>query len=210
LPRQSPPLPAELKSYVDAIGKALTAIGSDPHVATNQGVLSRAVDAAIQAAVGLARKRSGTSWTNPSEVSFTEIVAENLRNLRLEAGWTQQQLADSMAAIGLTWVRETVVEVERTGRKMQLEEVVGVAGLFGVPVLELLLPDEATVLALPEASIGRAQLTELMLGQGGELGEGGRDWVAAVYVLGAGKTIERPAVDLWRHRSDADPAKRRS
>ena len=199
LPRKPPP-PAELTSHLEAIGKALDAIGSDQDDPRNQRALSTAVDAALQTAVRLAKEKRSSSWSSPGEATFTEIIAGNVRRLRLEAGWTQQQIADAMAVIGFGWGRETSVEVERTGRKMQLEEVVGIAALFGVPVLDILLPDDDTALDLPRTNIDRAQLCEMILGRGGEMGEGGPDWIAAVSVLGAGRAVERPAVDLWQTR----------
>ena len=152
--RRTSPRPAELVSFVDDITDVLVAIASGQDDGDNQQALSEAVDAALQAAVVLERKkRGGASWSTPGEASFTEIIAENVRNLRLEAGWTQQQVADAMAEIGFNWSRETTVEIERTGRKVQLEELMGIAALFGVPVLELLMPDDDTVLDLPRTGI---------------------------------------------------------
>ena len=193
-------IPTELTAPLDAIGKALAGISSDQDVDAHQQSLYRALDAGLQAAVALARRKQQTSWTRPLEASFTEIVAFNLRNLRLEAEWTQQQLAEAMTAIGFTWARETVVEVERTGRKVQLEEIVGIAALFGVPMVELLLPDDKTALEMPGTSLNRPQLTEFTLGQGGVIGEGGPEWVASTRVLGQDQTVDRPAPDLWRNR----------
>jgi transcriptional regulator with XRE-family HTH domain len=199
LPQRSSPQP-ELTPYLDAIGNALAAIASDRDVDTHEVALPKALDAALQAAVGLAKRKRGVSWTSLFESSYTAIIAENLRNLRLEAGWTQQQLANAMTAIGFGWARETAVEVERYGRKLQLEEVLGIAALFSVPVVELLLPDEETALDMPKAHLEREQLRELMVGRGGRIGEGGADWVAGIYALGGGRTVERPAVDLWQNR----------
>jgi hypothetical protein len=54
---------------------------------------------------------------------------------------------------------------------------------------------------LPKVSLDRTQLTELILGRGGEPGEGGSDWVAAVAVVSGTRTVQRPAVDLWHNRN---------
>ncbi len=198
MPKASPP--PELSPHLDAIGRAWVGISSGLEVDRHRKALAKAQDAGLQAAVGLAKRKRGVSFTSPGESSYPEIIAENIRNLRLEAGWTQQQLADAMTAIGFTWARETAVEVERTGRKVQLEEVVGIAALFGIPIMELLLPDNQTAIVVGNASTDRGQLSELMLGRGGKIGNGGADWLAPLYIVGGGKTIERPAVDLWQNR----------
>ena len=43
---------------------------------------------------------------------MSEVVGKNVRRLRQEQGFTQQELADLMALWGVTWSRPTVAQME--------------------------------------------------------------------------------------------------
>ncbi len=125
----------------------------------------------------------------------------NIKALRNEAGWTQERLAGAMAAAGFSWKRITCAEVEVGSRRISLEELLGIAMLFSVPALELLIPDDSVALDMPMADVKGPQVEELLLGSGGRLGRGGVEWTAPLSVLAmTGRTDERPAPDLWRAR----------
>jgi transcriptional regulator with XRE-family HTH domain len=105
-------------------------------------------------------------------VTVGEVVARSVKRLREVAdraldGYTQQNLADGMARLGFTnWKRITVAEVESGKRKLSIEEMVGLAILFDVPVAYLLgafETDEALVVneRLP---LSAAQAQELLTG----------------------------------------------
>ena len=140
-------------------------------------------------------------------VSFSEIVAERVRQARTDAGWTQEQLADAMSQAGHDWKRVTVAEVETQGRRVSLEELLTLAVLFGVPMLHFLLVGESDAVQLPESSrcyrtIGDLSANELILGKGGRMGSGGADWEEARRIA-AGPTDDdswRPARAMWARR----------
>lgn len=97
---------------------------------------------------------------------------------------------------------------------MTLEELLALACLFGVPVLEFLLPDHGDHIAAPTLDPVRVRrvfseetVRELFVGEGGKVGSGGLDWGAAHDSL-VGYKIEdwRPAVELWRTRREEGKA----
>jgi hypothetical protein len=104
-----------------------------------------------------------------------------------------------MNGLGFRWTRVTVAEIKGVDRKISLEELVGLAALFAVPVLDFLLPDDFTFLVLnARDSLDPREVCELVLGAGGVKGDGGLDWDAAARVCDRlPRDQVRPAVDLW-------------
>ncbi len=101
--------------------------------------------------------------------SLEATVAAGVRRHRIEAGWTQGRLAEAARGLGLGWKRITVVEMETGRRKLGLRELLIVAAMFGVPVVDLLVPEdeEATIdLNLPDdfGYLTGGQLRELFTG----------------------------------------------
>lgn len=152
--------------------------------------LNAALVGAVEAAEGLADDEPAGE---PVELGM--VVAANVRALRREAGWTQASVAGAMADVGFAWRRITVAEVESGGRRLQLEEMFGLAGLYGVPVTTLLLPGPEPV-AWFDRTLPAAQVVELVLGRAGMGGGGGPDWLPGLLV--SGRQSGRPAHDLWR------------
>ena len=72
----------------------------------------------------------------PSDFSDA-IFAQRLRAVRTEAGLTQQQLADRMAATGHKIHRSTVGKIESGDRPVSVGEAVQFAGALNIPLLEL-------------------------------------------------------------------------
>ena len=205
---------SRLTPAVKAVEEALVGISTGEQMDNHEEALYDALDRGLRTAISMARQsRTGSRWTQPPEMSFSAVIAANLRSLRLDAAWTQQQLAEAMAAAGFRWTRETVVEVERKavedpeaenrGRRVQLEELLVLAALFGVPVLELLIPDQETVLGMPNTSLDRDDVISLFVGRGGILGSGGPAWSAPMSVFKE-NDFERPAKELWRARRVGD------
>lgn len=204
--RKTPP--PEVEAYVTRMTDALTAMSEGED---QRDALYRALDGAVRAAA--ARHSSplaGMSHWTTFEASFSEVIGENLKAIREESGWTQAGVAEVMVSLGFDWKRITYAEVEACTRRVTFEELLGLAVLFAVPVLELLIPTEApdntTVLAWETGDLSASMVKELFIGHGGVLGQGGLTWRAAAQAAGppGGPKSWRPAADLWRERSATD------
>ena len=76
-----------------------------------------------------------------------DVISQNIRKGRLEAGLTQQDLAEAMESRGFAWRRETVAQSEGDGRTVSISELLGLCQIFEKPLEELLVPtrlDEQT------------------------------------------------------------------
>lgn len=196
-------LPAEVSEALDALADALGAIANGAEPSTDPATV---LDAAI-AAAHEAQERDPYNLAIPLE----DIPGDRLRQLRRESGWTQQALADAMNALGFGWVRQTVNQVEheigtdgsRRVRGLSFAELFALASLFGVPVLDFLLPRAGESVEVgAETQVGSRQARELILGRGGKTGQGGPQWVAAASLAPA--DVTRPAHELWKRRRAAD------
>ena len=203
-PRSRNTPPPEIEPFITEITHALTvmATGED-----DQEALYRAVDGAVRTAASLGHPATATSpWSKAPEVSFGEIIGSNIKALRDEAGWTQAQVAEAMTSLGFDWKRITMAQTEASSRRITFEELLGLAVVFAVPVVELLLPADApgdsTVLGWHTCTMDRSMVEELLIGHGGVLGKGGLTWKSAARASGAprGANDWRPAADLWRNR----------
>ncbi len=203
MPPSNPTSSSELQPYLTRIEKALSKIST-----TGNGYedLHRAVDGAVREAAALSAE-GPPSWDTPFTASFRDTIGSNLRALRVEAEWTQVQLAESMTTLGFDWKRITVAEVEAATRGVSFEEVLGLAVLFAVPMVELLVPD-GTRLEFPPIDLSAETVRELIIGSDGKMGEGGITWRAAARAAGKQrrKSEWRPAADLWTRRAARNPA----
>jgi hypothetical protein len=99
-----------------------------------------------------------------------------------------------------------VAEVERGGRKVSLEELTGLAALYGEPALYLLLPGEGDHVPFPEnRTLKPEDVAVLFIGDGGRIGAGGSQWgeparIARVREPGT-ENDWRPARALWERRA---------
>jgi hypothetical protein len=188
------PLDEPLAEIADAL--AAMARGEDRHAA-----LLAAVDKATRTALVEAGTHGLDPWRTFSE-TFRGIIGDNVKKLRLEAQWTQAQLGEAMTHLGFDWKRITVAEIEVASRRISFEELTGLAVLFAVPVIKMLLPTQGVALDWAQGDLTRAAVEELLVGRGGTIGTGGVDWAAAARAVGNGLGPNgRPAVNLWRHRS---------
>lgn len=67
-----------------------------------------------------------------------EVIGRRLHDLREQAGWTQQQLADAMRATGSKMHRSTIGKIEAGERAVSIGEAAQFAKVLGVPLTELL------------------------------------------------------------------------
>ena len=211
-------LPAEVRGQLsDAVSKAEEVLwrladGAPDDEAGLQdlaGLLNGPIKAAKYAGASERGKRDNIAQR---DVDFATLAATRIRDLRRRAGLTQTDLADLMKRLGFDWKRVTVAEIEtgaegqkdrKPGRKVSLEELVGLASLFGVPMLEFILPAEDDFVHL-RAPSGRAHglmgnvVRELIIGGEGRVGNGGAQWGASRAAAGVGDDDWRPAVDYWK------------
>ena len=78
-----------------------------------------------------------------------QVLAYNVNRLRLDHKWTLSQLAEKVNVNrGTQWTKHTVLKIEdysekgSVGRKVSMDELVALAIVFRVSVIELLLPPE--------------------------------------------------------------------
>jgi transcriptional regulator with XRE-family HTH domain len=70
-----------------------------------------------------------------------ELAGEEVRRLRLARRWSQEEVARRMSATGHSnWHQTTVGKTELATRPLRLNEAVALAGLFEVPVTQLIAP----------------------------------------------------------------------
>jgi transcriptional regulator with XRE-family HTH domain len=108
----------------------------------------------------------------PKGVPLAEVVADRVRSHRERLQWTQDELAAQMSLIGFNWNRVTVAEAEGKGRgrRVTVEELLGLAALFGVGVVHLLALDSSNTQITENLTLLPAQLQALVtigLGQAG-------------------------------------------
>lgn len=201
-------LPPAVESRIDLIKDRLSEIvrgaSSWQEVATEvQLELEQAVIGAAQAG-----EDQGDPEPERRPIDLGAVVAYNVRALRGEADWSQAALAEAMTRVGFDWKRITVAEVESARRKVQLDEMLAIAALYGVPLVELLLPDDQQPVAWVDGhALPAHTVVELVIGYGGEVGDGGPGWLPAV--LASGGQTGRPADDYWRSSSVRHGLRRR-
>lgn len=194
--REQEQLPASVARRIDLIKEHLGAIARG---ARSWDEVEAEVEADLDAAVvGAVEAAAGPVVDEPDgePVDLAAVVAANMRALRIEAGWTQAAVAEAMTRVGFDWKRITVAEVEAGGRRLQLEELFAVAGLYGMPVVELLVPHRSHPVAWFDRTLPAAVVAELVLGRDDKPGVGGPDWLPGV--LMSRQHSGRPAHDFWR------------
>jgi transcriptional regulator with XRE-family HTH domain len=92
------------------------------------------------------------------------VVGENLKRLREQRGWTQQELASNLRANGLHWTRHQVAAAE-IGRRddIGVSELALLVHTLDVPAGDLFAGAGQMRLS-PEASLDRAKFWPLLMG----------------------------------------------
>ncbi|MFI5803001.1 helix-turn-helix domain-containing protein [Streptomyces sp. NPDC051561] len=70
--------------------------------------------------------------------SAEQVVGRRVKSLRVTRGWSQQELATRMATKGYQWRQTTVAKTEAADRPIRVNEVQGLASIFGVTVSDLM------------------------------------------------------------------------
>jgi transcriptional regulator with XRE-family HTH domain len=96
-------------------------------------------------------------------LTVPQAIAASMKRRREERGWSQEALALEMRGLGFPWSRMTVTEVERSapgsgaakglGRQVSVQEVLGLAQVFGVGLEDLLWDPENRPLEVSETHI---------------------------------------------------------
>lgn len=122
-------------------------------------------------------------------VDFTDIVASRLQEHRVMAGITQAYLAAVMKRLGFKWSRMTVTEVEGGSRKVALDELLALAALYAVPMVEFLLPYEGESLRYPALGDVEGSVVQVMVVGPSD----GPNWAPALTL-----TLDQPDAPNWR------------
>lgn len=69
---------------------------------------------------------------NQETVDLEDLIAARIRDLRVERGWTQDDLARRVREIGLPWNRAVVAAVETQTRRLGFGELTALLGACGV------------------------------------------------------------------------------
>jgi transcriptional regulator with XRE-family HTH domain len=82
---------------------------------------------------------TGGNWVaeGPPADFSDSIFARRLREVRQQARTTQQQLAERMTATGHKMHRSAIAKIEVGDRPVSIGEAVQLAGILGVPLMEL-------------------------------------------------------------------------
>jgi transcriptional regulator with XRE-family HTH domain len=72
--------------------------------------------------------------------STEAIFGQAIRDFRQTWGWSQEQLANRMRALGFDWHQTTVSKTETAERPIRLNEAQALAGLFSIPLSGLVSP----------------------------------------------------------------------
>jgi transcriptional regulator with XRE-family HTH domain len=92
------------------------------------------------------------NFGDPVSLPEPEVLAgQELKRLRRERGWSQEEVARRMTAYGFDWHQTTVGRTETAARPLRVNEAVALAALFEVPVTQLLVPVSVQVADLDEA-----------------------------------------------------------
>lgn len=72
--------------------------------------------------------------------SAEELAGQELKRLRTERGWSQEEVARRMTSSGYDWHQTTVGRTESAARPLRVNEAVLLAAIFEVPITQLLVP----------------------------------------------------------------------
>lgn len=73
--------------------------------------------------------------------TIRSVMAENVRGMRAKRRISQQSVAEQMTALGNTWIRQTVSDVERAQREILAKELFALALVLDCSVLDLMEPE---------------------------------------------------------------------
>jgi transcriptional regulator with XRE-family HTH domain len=78
--------------------------------------------------------------TTPSSGQPEAALGKRVKELRKACGWSQEELARRMSALGFSWVQTTAAKTELANRPIRVNEAVALARLLGLTFERLLYP----------------------------------------------------------------------
>jgi transcriptional regulator with XRE-family HTH domain len=121
------------------------------------------------------------------------VLGARIAQLRSAARLTQAQVADAMDFRGIGWNRSTVAQLETGRRSLSFVEALGLAGVFRIPIDELINFEE-DVVQVGEGLWRRSYFAALMLGEADERTPIGRGF--------SSPASERERESIWRAGAD--------
>lgn len=201
-----PQMPKEIAEHVRVFEERLAQLAEGAAPAEVVNDILRASDQAIRAAQTVARQQDKQPRRTAAVLTSWQVIGFNLGQIRRGAGISQAELATAMDRAGFPWKRITVAEVEGGKRRTSIEELLGLAAVFGVPVVRLLVPHHSDCMTLTDGQPGQrrvldaGEVEELLVGQAGKVGRGGAAWQAARRAAGLFDEDE----DDWRPAAARD------
>lgn len=160
-----------------AVRKALTE-GGTKDLDELETALGKAVE---EHTASIKTRRYNIEEYDPMDLtSVPSMLTRRLKMLRVEAGWSQPELAAEMAALGYDWKRSTVTDAEMGRRSITIDELFGLAICFEVPIGKWLTPLPSEVIERHGAThnyfLNETMVAELVAGPGGETIDPQGDW----------------------------------
>jgi transcriptional regulator with XRE-family HTH domain len=93
----------------------------------------------------------------------SEVFAKRLRDRRERTGRTQQQLAKDLDAVGVPMSRYVLMEIEKVGKRIALDDAIGIAASVGVPLHMLTPPSGASLQITEHLSVAANDVREFLL-----------------------------------------------
>ena len=82
----------------------------------------------------------GTMADPPPLTEVADVVATRVKSLRVKSGWTQDEAAARLRAVGLAWGQAALSRFEKGGREPTVSELILLAAAFGTTPADLLHP----------------------------------------------------------------------
>jgi transcriptional regulator with XRE-family HTH domain len=96
----------------------------------------------------------------------SEVFRSRLREVRRLKGWTQQDLAEALARLGLNISAFAITRIETGNRGVSLDQAIAMAAVLGVSPLHMIVPlDDDGVQLAPQLSVTTADARAWLRGQ---------------------------------------------
>lgn len=96
----------------------------------------------------------------------SEVFRKRLREVRRLKRWTQQDLAEALAAAGVEMGEFAVVRMERGPRGVSLDEAIAISAVLGVSPLHMLVPlEDDSIQLTPQRAVDAADARAWLRGQ---------------------------------------------
>lgn len=101
----------------------------------------------------------------PDENRIGPLVGSALKALRVQRGWTQDEVARHLREGGLRWTREQVSQVEGGRRDVGLDELILVSETFGVRLADMIQGADETPIRLGDTERPAAAVRAALRGE---------------------------------------------